>query len=92
MSHQGVSIVEVHECAATLADVAGEVCAAHVLEQVVAGVQAHVAEVAQRVLLLLMPIQLGAGEVAQLKGEDIVRLSARSRCWLYLGALCAIPP
>ena len=77
MSHQGVSIVKVHECAAALADVAGEVRAAHVLKQVVARIHAHTAEVAQRVLLLLMPPQLGAGEVAQLKGKDVVRLSAR---------------
>ena len=79
MSHQGVSVVEVHKRAAALADVAGEVRAAHVLEQGVARVHAHIAEVAQRVLQLLMPLQLGAREVAQLKGEDIVRLSAHRK-------------
>ena len=64
MSHQGVSIVNVHKRAAALAAVACEVSAA------------HIAEAAQRVLQLIVPLQLGAREVAQLKGKDIVRLSA----------------
>ena len=76
MSHQGVSIVKVHKRAAALADVACEVRAAHVLKQGVARVHAHIAEAAQRVLQLIVPLQLGAREVAQLKGKDIVRLSA----------------
>ena len=79
MSHQGVSIVKVHERAAALADVAGEVRAAHVFKQGVARVHAHIAEVAQRVLLLFVALQFCAGEVAQFKGKDIVRLSAHSR-------------
>ena len=92
MSHQGVSVVKVHKRAAALADVAGEVRAAHVLKQGVARVHAHIAEVAQRMLQLLMPLQFSAGEVAQLKGKDIVRLSAESRLYMCSGAIHVNPP
>lgn len=73
MSHQGITIVKVHEAAVALADVAGEVQAAHVLKQIVGGVHMDVAKLAQR-MLLLMPLQLLLGEVAQLQRKDSVCL------------------
>ena len=78
MSHQGVTIVEVHKAAVALADIAGEVQAAHVLKQIVGRVHADAAKLAQW-MLLLMPLQLLLGEVAQLQRKDGVCLRSRQR-------------
>lgn len=77
VTDQGVSVVKVHECAVALADVAGEVHGAHVLEQVVARVHAQVAELTQRVLLLVA-LQLPPCVGTQLQWEHSVRLSSTS--------------
>lgn len=48
--HERIGRVKVHEGAAALADVAGEVLLAHVLVQLITAVHVHLAEVTPRVL------------------------------------------
>lgn len=73
MSHKGVPVLKMYKAAIALADVAGEVEAAHVLKQIVRRVYPDVAELAQR-MLLLVPLQLVPREVAQLQGKHCVCL------------------
>ena len=82
VSYQSVSIVKMHKAAVALADIAGEVHAAHVLKEIVARVHADLAEFAERVILL-MSLQLIPREVAQLQRKHVVclpHISESLRC------------